>query len=351
MHRIILIFILLLIVLILPIIPDFIMKNVVEAYYVKPKEQIISNEIYCHGHVTSVNQSELYTDTPILPLKINCHLGEKVKKGDLLAEIDSDKTVNILSGSTPIEKSLEKVQKILDAIPNKEIIYRLGKAYGIDKKQIDEILNLVKYSKIENNVLYIPKKITAPFDGTIIEINLSENVLSNQSKPAFKISSCDDKKILADVPQKYADMIYLGMQADINYGSNDYAKGVVSFIYPIAENDIYNDNIVKVEIEPIKPNKLKPGYDVKISFKVKDEKGITIPVEAINQDEETQYVYVYKNDKIEKRLIETGNETPTYSEVTKGLSKNDIILITEKKIKPEVNVVIKGKKEENKYEE
>lgn len=339
--------ILILTILITPAIPKYIMSTGVQAVYVKPKMQSIENKIYCHGKVTAENQKEIYTDTPVYPVKINCTLGQKVKKGDVLAEIDSEKTINILASSSPIEKSFGRIQEIIDILPDKEIIYKVGNAYGINRKQIDDILNIIKYQKSEKEVLYVPDKIAAPFDGTITAVNITENVLSTQNKPAFIISSCDNIRIIADVPQKYAKEVYCGMKADIISDETEVLEGEVEFIYPTADNENYSDTVVKTIIKPVETGKLKSGYNVKVNFKYKaDEKYLTVPVEAIRQDEQNmQYVYVLKDNKVEKRNIETGCETPKYSQIKEGIAEDEIILITEEVIKPHSKIIIKGEKE------
>jgi hypothetical protein len=59
---------------------------------------------------------------------------------------------------------------------------------------------------------------------------------------------------------------------------------------------------------------LKRKYDV-----------LYLPVKYVRTDKDKKYVYTLQNGKIAKKYIETGLETDTSIEITKGLEKDQIV--------------------------
>ncbi len=343
MNKKILVLFFVIILLIIPALPKIIKENSSKAQCIYPKPKYIEKNIYCKGKVISKNQAEIYTDTPVLPKKINCSIGEKVKKGDILAEIDSEKTVNILSAESPIEKSMGNIYDLISGISNKELLYAVGKAYNIDKSQVDQLINSAHYRKSESKISYVPSEITAPFDGTITGINLTENILGMNNKPAITIASCDEMVIEAEIPQENANKIYQNMKAEIKNG--DYTiYGTVELIYPAAEKNSSQTPTVKIIIKPFTNDSLKSGYNVEVTLKEKESKeSLTVPIEAINQDENNnEFVYVFKNNEMLKKNIETGMETPSYTQVKSGLSEDDMVLIFKTPPKENRKIILQG---------
>lgn len=58
--------------------------------------------------------------------------------------------------------------------------------------------------------------------------------------------------------------------------------------------------------------------------------GLTLPIEAIRQDEDQPYVFVKSNDNqpLIKKTIKTGIETDTTVEILEGLSENDQVVVS-----------------------
>jgi HlyD family secretion protein len=54
---------------------------------------------------------------------------------------------------------------------------------------------------------------------------------------------------------------------------------------------------------------------------------ITIPIEAVNDDNGQSFVWLQSGDKLEKQNIKTGIETDTKIEVLEGLNQNAKVVI------------------------
>ena len=73
------------------------------------------------------------------------------------------------------------------------------------------------------------------------------------------------------------------------------------------------------------------GLDADISIDVETKQGcLTVPVESIQYDENTAYVFVYdSNEKtLVRKDVSTGIFNGTYYEITSGVSEGDILVRT-----------------------
>jgi multidrug efflux pump subunit AcrA (membrane-fusion protein) len=72
---------------------------------------------------------------------------------------------------------------------------------------------------------------------------------------------------------------------------------------------------------------LKSGFTAQVTIKVGDtEEKRLLPYEAVDQDENGEFVWVSDNGKAAKRYIVTGEELPDGVEIVAGLSDNDEII-------------------------
>ena len=80
---------------------------------------------------------------------------------------------------------------------------------------------------------------------------------------------------------------------------------------------------------------VKAGYTINAKIVVEKEKEINVvPYEAVMQDEnETEYVYVFANGMAVRKDIETGVELTDGVEVLSGVSQDEPIIFTPNKVK------------------
>ena len=84
-----------------------------------------------------------------------------------------------------------------------------------------------------------------------------------------------------------------------------------------------------VEISLENPDdRLKHGFSAKVEITGgKDYELITVPYEAIRQDENNdEYVYVYAGGKLKKQVVATGKELTNEVEILDGLAPDDIVV-------------------------
>ncbi|MEG1965243.1 MAG: efflux RND transporter periplasmic adaptor subunit [Oscillospiraceae bacterium] len=323
-------------------IPEIILEKSIKVKYIRPVQQTIATKISGSGKILSTAKSEIYTDTPVYTDEVYYCVGDRVEKGAVLADINTDKTLNILTSSSPLETNINKICEVVSKLPNPDMLYLLGNAYGIAEKDIDELFKSAKYTTSEKKISYIQPDIISPINGVITEINISENVLSQSNAPAIVVCNTDETIAVVKINQEYAKKIDIGMSADV-FDENFQTKGVVSQISPIASENQIGRPTVDVTIKLENDNNFKIGYCIEAEIDTSSNHDVlTLPVAAIRQDGLDEYVYTITNGIAEKKKIIVGDESAYCSEVISGISQDDLIIISNKEIKDKQRLFIEG---------
>ena len=186
-------------------------------------------------------------------------------------------------------------------------------------------LNLVKLD-LDNNVIY------APFDGVVLTSALSEGESANPGVIAISVIK-SDYIIRSDINETDILKLTAGDEVEITLDAypEDTFMGNIIEISPISQN---LGGIVSFEItvrpEEQDSRKLFYGLSANLSITIsKAENILYIPIEAVYDRDNKNYVYVLSEDsKIEKREVTAGLYNYDYIEIKKGLSEGETIIVS-----------------------
>jgi len=186
-------------------------------------------------------------------------------------------------------------------------------------------LNLARLD-LDNNIIY------APFDGAVFTSALSEGELANPGVAAISIIK-SDYIIKSNINETDILKLTVGGKVEITLDAypEDTFMGNIIEISPISQN---LGGIVSFEIT-VRPEeqdnrKLFYGLSANLSITIsKAESILYIPIEAVYDRDNKNYVYVLSEDsKIEKREVTTGLYNYDYIEIKKGLSEGETIIVS-----------------------
>jgi len=232
------------------------------------------------------------------------------------------------------EKTIPNSLKLADLrIDNAKNNLRLVK-YNIEEEKIDkEDLDLakIKIKRLENNLVKARKDlenivIKSPYNGTIIERKGSEGSRVNQGDIIVTLADIND--LVAEIFVDEIDVNQVKIGQKVILTSDSFPKkigGRVDYVAPISTK-VGNINKYKTEIKLDKPDEfLKLGMFLNAEITTnKAENVITIPSMSILGEEEN-YVFVYENNKVIKRVVEIGLQSITDVEV-KGIKEGEKII-------------------------
>ncbi|MEJ0062370.1 MAG: efflux RND transporter periplasmic adaptor subunit [Alphaproteobacteria bacterium] len=298
--------------------------------------------------------------------KIHVEIGDPVKKGDLIAEIDPRVYESKVAADEAQLKSLQAqlaeqqaqeafAQKTLDRnrslIKNKaisqEALEDSQTALKVVEAKIDSLKAQMDQQRSsldgdKTNLSYT--KIYAPMNGTVVSQPVREGQTLNASQTAPVVVQVADLDIMTvRVQVAEADVMRLAAQMDVYFttlGADDRKwHGKVRQILPTPEtiNDVVlYDALVDVENTNYL---LMTGMSAQVFFIVGAAHNVpVIPVRALGKPADAQVaegagasyqVSVDNNGRREERTVTVGLMTRTLAEVKSGLSEGEKILVPE----------------------
>ena len=255
--------------------------------------------------------------------------GQKVKKGQLLAEINdsglNEQYEQMVIQAEFAKENFERTQRLWDNNIGSEMQYLKSKTdYEASKKMVEQMKDRLSKTKIY-----------APFDGEIDEIisNVGSNLIPGVSQ-ILRLVNLDIIYAESFVSEKYISFIGEGTEAivqipllNMEYRSSVNQTG--NFINP--SNRTFR---IEVPVENF-DNRIKQNLDAKIKINIyKKDDAIVIPLRIVREDAlGKNFVYVMSEDNKEgvyltsKQFITLGNKSEDKVEVTEGLDLGDIVVL------------------------
>jgi membrane fusion protein (multidrug efflux system) len=255
--------------------------------------------------------------------------GQKVKKGQLLAEINdsglNEQYEQMVIQAEFAKENFERTQRLWDNNIGSEMQYLKSKTdYEASKKMVDQMKDRLSKTKIY-----------APFDGEIDEIisNVGSNLIPGVSQ-ILRLVNLDIIYAESFVSEKYISFIGEGTEAivqipllNMEYRSSVNQTG--NFINP--SNRTFR---IEVPVENF-DNRIKQNLDAKIKINIyKKDDAIVIPLRIVREDAlGKNFVYVMSEDNKDgvyltsKKFIKLGNKSEDKVEVTEGLALGDIVVL------------------------
>ncbi len=273
--------------------------------------------------------------------KIYVKEGQYVGKGDLVAEIDYEKTALTVKQT---ESQLKSAETNLEGLKkNYERMERLYAQKVVSEKTFDDTkttLEAASYgvealrSQLDMAKIRLKdSKITSPISGVVSKKYIDEGELVTEasmtkSDPLATIVDIGRVRITVAVGEKDISKIKKGQRAEITLDAypDKRFSGEVYNIFPEVD---FQTRTAQVEISVNNTDRsLKPGMFARTDIVIaKRENTVIIPADSIIEKENSKFVFVAKDGKSEIRQIETGMAEEGKIEVMSGLSEGENLIV------------------------
>ncbi len=286
------------------------------------KRGTIENTIRCSGSFVSVSQKDLFFEDRGGRLKeVYAVLGQNVKKGDVLAEIDTENIVNDINLQ---ELAVKRSQLLYD---DSKARYEIdgGSKTELEMAKLDYESNLLKLENLKTELQRA--RLVSPIDGQVVYVTntkLGEYVNAYQTL----VRVADPTQLQLRYSQDKVNSFSLGMKATVKIDNEDYDAEVTMTPAEAPEDaDEQTKKSVFLKVDNI-PEGVKIGKNATISLTLeKQEDVIIVPKQVINNFANRKFVNVLKDNIREERDIEVGIQNDTEAEVIKGLEEGELIII------------------------
>lgn len=295
-------------------------------------------------------------------------IGDSVKEGQLLAEIDTPEVnAQLLQARATLAESKAAVvrnqaNENLSRV-NLERAQSLSTNNAFSKQELDSADAAYKVAAATTKVseatikaneasvkrledLQAFQKITAPFAGVVTARNYDIGALvvadnSAGAKELFHLARIDTLRVFADVPQTFATSVTPGMKAPVSRREAPGREfpGVVSRSTQALDPAT---RTLKVQVDvPNKDGALLPGMYLQVHFRLAPPtKALRVPGAAVITRAEGVKVATVDADKtIRYRVVKTGRDFGSSIEIVEGLQPGETVVIRPGDDLPEGTVV------------
>ena len=330
------------------------------------KRQNVEKVVNATGEVRAIELVTVGAQVSGKIEKLYVSIGQEVKKGDMIAEIDSttqqnDVDINKakldsykaqLQAAQVSLKIAEKQYKRMQTLKKRnaasaEDLENAEDTYETAKSKVTELESTIKETEIslstaETNLGYT--KITAPLDGTIVSIPVKQGQTINAAMdtPAIvQIADLTRMEILIEISEGDISNIKPGVKVtySILADLNDVFETTLQSIDPgltLLTNNEYTEVVDSSEaiyyygrlIVPNDDGKLRIGMTTQNVIYVENaENVLTIPVTAVKNNGSQKYVEILTDKGVQQRTIVTGVSDGLNIEVKEGVSEGDEIIL------------------------
>ena len=313
--------------------------NIPTVSVIKPKASNGEQELILPGNVQAFSESPIYARTSGYLKQWYVDIGKRVKRGQLLAEIDTpeidDQLLQAraeLATSTANFKFAESTSARWEALLKTDSVSR----QETDEKRRDLAAKKAALDAARFNVARLEKtqafkRLYAPFDGVITARNTDVGTLinaGNGAKELFRLAATHKLRVHVQVPQDAARDVTIGLIAELTlseYPGRRF-KGTVART-SLAIDSSLRTLLAEIEIDNGK-EELMPGAYVVVHLKINSSHpALTLPVNTLLFRPEGVMVAVLQQDRAVLTPIKLGRDRGNEVDVVSGLNATDSIII------------------------
>ncbi len=282
----------------------------------------ISDRLNLPAQVEPWVELSLLAEVPGKVVEMAVKEGDYVKKGDLIALLDSRDYENKLNS---IQAEYDLAQKNLSRTRS---LYREELISGA---QLDNDIAKVetRRASMKNAELRLERcSIKAPISGIVNRLDAEEGLYLNVQDSAAVILEIDRVKVSVGIPESDVNAVrrraYFDLTIDAIGGRT--VRGRKLFLSKSPESFAH---LYRLEIEVGNPEgDILPGMFARVDIVKKEvTDGISVPLYAIITQGDEQFVYVEKDGKVSVRIVETGILEGWRMQITKGIKQGDRVVV------------------------
>src|ERR1700678_1812734 len=309
---------------------------------VNPVSEKPDEDLVLPGSLLAYEESPIYARTNGYLVRWYKDIGSRVKKGDLLAKIDTPEVDQELNQTRAARQ--QTVAQMELAKISAERWENLRKSDSVSAQEADQQTSGYKQSQAnlaaaDANVRRLEqlegfKDVYAPFSGVLTRRNVDPGALINAGAGAagrelFDLARVDPLRVYTSVPQAYAPYIKVGAKTPVTLQEFPGQK-FYGVIVRTAEaiDPVTRTLLTEVDV-PNKDGRLLPGSFGVVHFAVgSNVNKVTIPVNTmLFRAQGAQVAVVGSDGKVQLRPINIGRDYGTTLEILGGVSATHKIVV------------------------
>ena len=299
--------------------------------------QSLADDVRAIGTVQAYQEVEISPEISGKIKKMHVSVGEQVKQGDLLVEIDDEtrqialtqKKALLKKAAATREKCLKDAQKGGSLFKQGVISDSESDDIKLDKQVADADLDLARADVMKAEKELRDTKIVAPFNGTVALEDVEIGKMVTPGQNLLTLVDISQVKIVITVSELDITKLSVGSHVEIIIDSLPGKP----FTGTVATVGLKADDATRTyPVEIIVTNEgelLLPGMVSRVTIAAKEPKEvIMIPKTAVRSEKGQMVTYVMHQGKLEQRKVYLGPEQGEQVIVEKGLEAGDILVVS-----------------------
>lgn len=323
-------------------------NNTIPVQVVAVEKKDLPLYINLSGNLSFSKKIEIYPKVSGIVKEIRVKVGDKVKKGEILAIIEAE----------DLKRQINQIKNLIDLIKISNALSSFNPQLNKINISTNQIETLESYYNSLKE-LYKERIIKSPINGIVAKINISlgeavktsqesaniSNLLGNfnnllsmfnislpTSNPAFVLIDPSSLIATLKVDENNVLKIKEGQQAKINVDALDqnpwYGKVFSVSKIPSLNKDGSYAYEVTIPL-PQLGDKAFEGMNISATINIGTKKNVlTIPLNAIVFREGKTYVFLYEDGRAKEKEVIIGDMTMDEIEIKEGLKEGDLVIIS-----------------------
>jgi RND family efflux transporter MFP subunit len=306
----------------------------------KPHAGPGSDKLVLPGSVQAFYEAPIYARTNGYLKVWNTDIGTPVKKGQVLALIDTPEVdQELLQAQADLATAAanyqlarttnERWQGLLssESVSQQDADQRAGDAAAKAAARQSAAANLARLQELESF-----KRVLAPFDGIVTQRNTDIGALINAGQSAgnalFRVADVHRLRVYVSVPQPYASAIRPGLTAELEFADHPGRRYEAVVANSAQALDATSRTLqVELQIDNAK-GELLPGSYAQVYFALTGvDNTLRIPVNTVLfRTDGLQVAVLDEQHRVHLQSITQGRDFGTEIEVLAGLTADDVLV-------------------------
>ena len=307
----------------------------------KPTASPASDELVLPGNVTAFIEAPIYARTSGYLKSWYTDIGTPVKRGQLLAEIETPEVDQQLRQSKSDLATAEANARIATstdvrwkgllvnkAVSPQDAETRAASAEAAQAAAASAQANVGRLEELESF-----KRVVAPFDGVVTARNTDIGALINAGQAMgsqlFRVSDVTRLRVYVQVPEQYAPQTRPGVAAQLRFNEHpgvEYPAKVVRTAQAL--DPTLRTLQVELQVDNSK-GELFPGAYAEVHFKLPGNANtLRVPATAlVFRAAGLQIATVVQGNQVKLHSVSQGRDFGTTVELLSGVAANDVIVV------------------------
>jgi RND family efflux transporter MFP subunit len=283
---------------------------------VRPVDQVAEYTATVKADVVN----KIAPSTPVRIKKILVEVGDQVKKGQKLVEMDDVNSTSLKYDLDHMETEFKRIDEL----------YKVG---GVSKSDWENMrTNLDKLRRSYANMIE-NTQLVSPINGIVTARNYDNGDLYGGASPVLVVEQISPVKLVVNVSENNFPKVKKGDKVSVKldvYGDEEF-DGKVDLIYPTIDAAT---RTFPVEVTVANANlRIRPGMFARVIMNFGTADHVVVPDMAVVKQSGSgdRYVYVYENGKVSYNKVQLGRRMDTEYELISGVDNNAQVVIAGQK--------------------